>query len=247
MTCRPFRSAGFSLVEVMLAAMILGIGFVMLLPAFVTGLNESRQSIDSAVGMLLCRNAEAYCQTVLEKTDVNFTAHFAAAASNSAYDSGLVTYQFGVSPPPTPAPVCLPNAASVRVHGDPVRSRFYWSMLFRIRGGVPNQVELWILCCKREGGGGVTGFQAPASISLSGSAGSRTFSGGASADRLEPNTCVLTDGGEVLTVVARGDDGTITTDVPATTAFSSLTIVPEAGASASPNGCIFIAYTRMAF
>ncbi len=60
------RSAGFSMVEILLAAMILSVGFIMLLPAFTVALTESRKSVESSIVVQLGQNAEAFCHTLLD-------------------------------------------------------------------------------------------------------------------------------------------------------------------------------------
>jgi len=96
------RSAGFSMVEILLAAMILSVGFIMLLPAFIVGLAESRRSVESSIVVQLGQNAEAFCHALLDTRaasggaplDPNFTA-----ANPPHLDGNLHNYQFNASPP----------------------------------------------------------------------------------------------------------------------------------------------------
>ncbi|MDD4890081.1 MAG: prepilin-type N-terminal cleavage/methylation domain-containing protein [Phycisphaerae bacterium] len=232
-TKRP--PAGFSLVEIMLAAMILGIGFVMLLPAFTVGLNESRLSVDNSVGVQLAQNADAYCQTLLKPTDGNWWN----GANVINADGAIHVYQFGLAD-------AIANEAGIRIHGDATKSRYYWNLLYRIAAGEtspPHQVELWILVCKRDGTGPVTnGLMTPILGGVSGTQGPNSFTGSGAA--LELETWLVTDQGEVLMVQNRKDGGIGAVNA-FTYTFGNAYYVPLAAGGV--NACVYAVHSRKGF
>jgi prepilin-type N-terminal cleavage/methylation domain-containing protein len=233
---RVARSAGFTLIEIMLAAMILGVGLLMLLPAFTVGVVESSQMVDASLAAQTAQTGEAYCLTLLLNNDQNFVGAANPNGSPSIYDFTKAN--------------AIVNDANIRVQGDPTLSRYYWSMLYRVNqaGAVaPTLVDLWVLACKRDVGGignPPPGAMTPVSVGVSGSAGSKTISSAPAALQV-PDTYVVTNTGEVLRI-SGVNGGTLTVNPAITTAFTTVYYVPN---SATPpvNACLFAISTKKAF
>ncbi len=225
-TRQAHRHAGFSMVEILLAAMILAIGFIMLLPAFAVGLNQSRKSVESAMVLQLGQNAEAYCRVLLDlANDPNFSD------IDDASDDNIRVYQFGLGG------TAIPNDASIRVYGDPAQSRYYWSMLYRFPNAPQRSlIELWIFVCKREEANDedlLIGVNDPQAISAGGSGKQVT---GNVVDYLEGDCGAVTSSGEILRV-GYIDGSTAELTEPIQRSFSSVYIVkPGADGNTASEG-----------
>ena len=244
-TRRVARSAGFTLVEIMLAAMILGVGLLMLLPAFTLGIVESSQMVDASLAAQTVQTGEAICLTTLMNTDPNWWTSINTVTNN---DGNLHVYSFQT---PYSSKANIADDANLRVQGDPVLSNYYWSLLFLVRqtngpAVPPVMVDLWVMACKRDttGSGNPTpGAQAIQLASVSGSAGSITLSGAPAALQVA-DSYVVANTGEVLHIT--GVNGSTLTVTPAvTTAFSSVWYVLST--STNKNACLYVAYTKKAF
>ncbi|MCG3178650.1 MAG: hypothetical protein BIFFINMI_00978 [Phycisphaerae bacterium] len=231
------RSAGFSMIEILLATMILTVGFMMLLPAFMIGLSQSRRTLDTSMVMHVGQNASALCDAMLDTAkvggspnDPNFT--------DANITTAIHTYAFGSNGKQ------LGNDATIRIYGDSARSRYYWCMLYRFPNANRSLAELWIMVCKRDEASkddAMIGVQEPVSISVSASAGATSINAGSNAAFLETGSGVVTDTGEVLRIAGRnGNDIFLASKVERS--FSSVWIVKYPGASEA-NACIGVFHT----
>ncbi|MGA1708204.1 MAG: type IV pilus modification PilV family protein, partial [Phycisphaerales bacterium] len=76
---RPARlrqRRGFSLIEVLLAVFILGIGIISIGAIFPAGIVQQRQSLDDALGPIVADNALATLRAKLSQTDFGFAEDF---------------------------------------------------------------------------------------------------------------------------------------------------------------------------
>ncbi len=73
---RPWRRGGFSLIEVLLAIFILGIGIISVGAIFPAGIVQQRQALDDAMGPIVADNAIAMLRTRLSQEDFGFAEDF---------------------------------------------------------------------------------------------------------------------------------------------------------------------------
>jgi prepilin-type N-terminal cleavage/methylation domain-containing protein len=230
------RSSGFTMIEILLAAMILSIGFVMLLPAFIVGLDQSQDTMDSSMVMHVGQNAEALCRVMLDlKNDGNFDGK----------DNGNVyAYEFGLAN-------ALADHGDIRLAGGGERSKYYWTMLFRFPEPDDRKlIELWIMICKRDregGGDNPAGVQDPKYAYQwvdATTAGSKKFDAGDKQKWFAPGTMFVTREGEIYEV-SHVDSGT--SDVyltqPIRSSFRTFYFVKYASDAVGGNACIGVYHT----
>lgn len=232
------------MVEILLATMILAVGFIMLLPAFTVGLNESRITIERAVSVQVASNADALCERLLKRGDPNWSSN---GGLSLIADNTVKVYGFNAAVPALSDTVVTSGGApvSIRVLGNPAKSSYYWSLLYRVKPEQSSLVELWIMACKRTrvgvSGSTVNGMMAPQKVGISGTAGSKTLGGAIGC--LDADTSIVTDTGEVLNISAVGTDGSIRLDNAVARTFSEAWVV----LAGNRNVCIWAVHAKKAF
>ena len=73
---RACKRRGFSLIEVLLAVFILGIGIISIGAIFPAGIVQQRQSLDDALGPIVADNALATLRAKLSQSDFGFAEDF---------------------------------------------------------------------------------------------------------------------------------------------------------------------------
>lgn len=73
---RACKRRGFSLIEVLLAVFILGIGIISIGAIFPAGIVQQRQSLDDALGPIVADNALAILRAKLSQSDFGFAEDF---------------------------------------------------------------------------------------------------------------------------------------------------------------------------
>jgi prepilin-type N-terminal cleavage/methylation domain-containing protein len=76
----PAARRGFSLIEVLLAIFILGIGIISIGAIFPAGIVQQRQSFDDSMGPVVAENALALLRTKVSQSDFGFAEDFAGFA-----------------------------------------------------------------------------------------------------------------------------------------------------------------------
>ena len=74
------RRRGFSLIEVLLAVAILGIGVISIAALFPAGIAQQRQSVDDVLGPTIANNAMSILRTKLSQKDFGTFEEFSAGA-----------------------------------------------------------------------------------------------------------------------------------------------------------------------
>lgn len=243
---RRRRSAGFSMVEILMAAMILAVGFIMLLPAFTVGLTQSRRSIESSMTLQLGQNAESYIKILMDTFTDGVGSPKDPNFSNANVDGSIHVYSFGQGGR------SIVNEASVRVYGDPTISHYYWSALYRFPTGQRSLIELWIMVNKRLEAtkeDPEIGLQNPVKLTISGNEGATSINAGGDAAFMDPGSGVVTNTGEILKIGKR-NGSTLTLSEPVATTFSSVYIVKfgaNGNFSDEDNACIGVFHTFVGF
>jgi type II secretory pathway pseudopilin PulG len=147
------NAPGFSLMEVLLAVFILGIGLIMVATIFPVGADWTRQSTEDSVAQAIAQNAVATIQNYYGPGGVNrfqFDNLPSAASPTTAVDLQALpaltvipiaerTYQYG-NPSPFPA-------------ANPAACTYYWTALARVQPGqytgASRRYDLYVLVFRK--------------------------------------------------------------------------------------------------
>ena len=113
------RHKGFSLAEVLIAIGVLGIGIAMIGVLFPTALAESKSSVNSVMGTMICQNGFAVCKALIScnLSDINDSTTFHTIPSSALGDRAR-TYPFARDSDPASARGFVALAKRAAVNGN---------------------------------------------------------------------------------------------------------------------------------
>lgn len=135
--------AGFSLVEILMAVMILGVGMIMIASVFPVGANWARQNIEETIGSIVAKNAVGIIQTRYTAANLDTVDNTIQAIPGIVGPNPLLplverAYAFGKEP-------AYPAT-------DPTNANYFWTALIRRSGGAnstSDTFDLYILVFNR--------------------------------------------------------------------------------------------------
>jgi len=149
------RRTGFSLVEILIAVMILGVGMIMVASVFPVGANWARQNIEETIGSIVAQNAVNIIKTKYSAEDVAGVGTGFEALPLAKPDGTILlplverAYSFG-NEPPYPA-------------ANPESANYFWSAVVRrSSSSFPKSYDLYIFVFRK--GGATQSFTASANI-----------------------------------------------------------------------------------
>jgi len=132
---RPARRA-FSLVEVLVAIGILGLGLIMVASIFPVGADWTRQNIDESIAAQLARNAAALIQSKYTATDLTSATGLQSPYTMVQAIPGLTQSASGTDMPKlTIYERAFQYGSSSSVMTDPRNAQYFWTALIRLTPG----------------------------------------------------------------------------------------------------------------
>ena len=141
--------SGFTLIEVMIAMFILGIGMIMVITIFPVGADWTRQATDNSISQVVAQNALAVIQSHYPSNQQLPNAPTTTASLAAFPNLGVIPPAAGI----TVSEMCYQFGSDKPFPGDVTKANYFWTALIRpkadVAGGSMTRYDVYILVFKK--------------------------------------------------------------------------------------------------